>query len=62
MPEIIKIVERKVGKLTNVRVEVDLDMSENGIIIESENTIIDGSLDAQMASLDKLFTTVGIND
>lgn len=62
MPEIIKIVERKVGVLTNVRIEVDLDMQQNGIIIESENNIIDGSLDAQMASLDKLFTNVGIND
>ena len=61
MPEIIKIVERKVGVLTNVRVEVDLDLDETGIVLESENTIIDGSLDAQFKSLDKLFTSVGIH-
>lgn len=61
MPEIIKIVERKVGVLTNVRIEVDLDLDENGIVLESENTIIDGSLDAQFKSLDKLFTSVGLH-
>lgn len=62
MPEIIKIVERKVGKLTNVRVEVDLDMKENGIKLESENTIIDGSLDAQFASIDRIFSNAGVNE
>lgn len=62
MPEIIKIVERKVGQLTNLRVEVDLDMEGNGIKLESENTIIDGSLKAQFESIDKLFTNVGVND
>ncbi|MAX66087.1 MAG: FliH/SctL family protein [Bacteriovoracaceae bacterium] len=62
MPEIIKIVERKVGKLTNVRVETDFEMSENGIKLESENTVIDGSLDAQFKSIDKLFHSVGLNE
>ncbi len=62
IPEIIKIVERKVGKLTNVRVEADLDMKENGIMLESENTIIDGSLKAQFESIDKLFLSVGLNE
>lgn len=61
MPEIIKIVERKVGKLTNVRVEVDLDQTENGVVLESENTIIDGSLESQFNSIDKLFKNVGVN-
>ena len=62
MPEIVKIVERKVGKLTNMRVEVDLDMEDNGIKLESENTIIDGSLKAQFDSIDKLFKNVASND
>ena len=52
----------KVGKLTNVRVEADLDMKENGIMLESENTIIDGSLKAQFESIDKLFLSVGLNE
>lgn len=62
MPEIIKIVERKVGKLTNIRVEADLDMEHNGIKLESENTVIDGSLEAQFESIDRLFANVGVNE
>lgn len=62
MPEIVKIVERKVGRLTNVRTEVDLEMHEPGIKLESENNIIDGSLDAQFESIDKLFLSVGLNE
>lgn len=62
MPEVIKIVEREIGKLTNVRVEVDLDQNNNGIILESENTIVDGSLETQFNSIDKIFENVGINE
>jgi flagellar assembly protein FliH len=61
MPEIVKIVDRKVGKLTNVRLEVDLDMHENGVKLESENNIIDGSLEAQFNTIDRLFQNVGVN-
>ncbi|MFT6632307.1 MAG: flagellar assembly protein FliH [Bacteriovoracaceae bacterium] len=62
MPEIVKIVERKVGKLTNVRMEVDFEMTDNGIKLESENNIIDGSLEAQFKSIDALFKSVGLNE
>jgi flagellar assembly protein FliH len=61
MPEIIEKVENKVGKLTNVRVEIELDLDNKGIILESENGIIDGSIDAQFASIDKLFESVGVD-
>jgi len=62
MPEVVKIVERDLGKLTNVRVEVDLDQNYNGIILESENTIVDGSLETQFKSIDKIFENAGINE
>lgn len=62
MPEVVKIVERKMGMLTNVRLEVDLDQSENGIILESENTIVDGSLETQFKSIDRIFEKAGIHD
>ena len=62
MPEIVKLVERKVGRLANTRVEVDLDQTENGIVLETENCIIDGSLEAQFSAIDELFRTVGVND
>ena len=62
MPEIIKLVERKVGKLQNTRVEVDLDQTENGIVLETENCIIDGSIQAQFKAIDELFRSVGLDD
>lgn len=61
MPEIIENVQRNIGKLTNARVEVEMDVERPGIILESENGIIDGTLDAQFASIDKLFESVGLN-
>lgn len=61
MPEVIERLENKIGKLTNVRVEIAQDMMERGILLESEVGIIDGSVKAQMASIDKLFESVGIS-
>lgn len=61
MPEIIKIVERRLGVLQNIRIETDYDMEENGIIIESENTIVDASLESQFQTIDRLFSNVGVN-
>lgn len=62
MPEIINFIEEKLGALTNVRVEAQDDIEGKGIILESENGIIDGTLEAQFASIDKLFESVGINE
>ena len=62
MSEVVKIVERKLGKLTNVRIELDLDQDGNGIILESENTVIDGSLETQFNAIDKLFENAGVNE
>lgn len=62
MPEVIKFIEDKLGQLTNVRVEVQEDMNGKGIILESENGIIDGTLKAQFISIDKLFESVGVNE
>lgn len=62
MPEVIERVESKMGSLINVRVEVDLDQDAPGIILESENGIIDASMDAQMASLEKIFESVTVNE
>lgn len=62
MPEVLQIVEAKLGKLTNVRMEIDPDLTEAGLIIESENGIVDGSLQAQFTNLDKLFLSVGLNE
>ena len=62
MPEVVEKVQAKVGELPNLRVEVDLDHDEKGIILESENGIIDASLEAQFKSLDKIFEAVSIDE
>jgi flagellar assembly protein FliH len=58
MPEVLKTVQAVVGKLDNVRVEIDYDISENGIVVDSDNGIIRGTIEQQFESLDKLFETV----
>jgi flagellar assembly protein FliH len=64
MPEVVKIVERKLGVLQNIRLEIDLDQEENasGIILESENSIVDGSLETQLASIDTIFENAGLHE
>jgi flagellar assembly protein FliH len=62
MPEVLDIVQQRLGKLTNVRLEIEPDMKNSGIIIESDNGIVDGSLEAQFINLDKLFLSVGLEE
>ncbi len=62
MDDVISKIENKLGALTNVRVEIDQEMQASGIILESENGIIDASLRAQFKNIDRLFEAVGIND
>lgn len=62
MPDILQTVQERLGALSNVRLEVDFDISPNGITIESDNGIISGTLETQFQNLDKLFESVGIYD
>lgn len=60
MPEVLAVLQKKLGEFTNVRVEVDYSMDRPGIILDSQNGIINASLDQQFENLDKLFETVGV--
>lgn len=60
MPKVLERIEERLGELKNVRVEVDYDIAEQGLIIESENGIINASMKEQFKSLDKLFESVGV--
>ena len=57
IPDVIKKVETRLGSLSNIRVEVGNELSGRGLVLESEVGVIDGSLKAQMKSLDKIFET-----
>lgn len=60
MPEVLEVIEKKFGELTNVRVVVNYDIEEKGIILESKSSIIRGTIEDQMMALDKLFEPFGI--
>jgi flagellar assembly protein FliH len=58
MPEVIQTVETRLGQLTNVRVEIVPEINHPGIILESENGLIDGSLEGVFQNIDKIFEQV----
>ncbi len=58
MPEVLAHIQSRLGEMKNVRVEIDTNVKSRGIIIESENGIINASLEEQFKSLDKLFEDV----
>lgn len=58
MPEVIKTVESKLGQLVNVRVEIVPEIQHPGIILESENGLIDGSMEGVFNNIDKIFEQV----
>tara|TARA_R110002072_G_scaffold1989_4_gene16544 strand:- start:19315 stop:20286 length:972 start_codon:yes stop_codon:yes gene_type:complete len=60
MPDILEVVEERLGSLSNVRLEKDFDIDGPGIVLESDNGIINGTLKEQFNNLDKLFLKVGL--
>ncbi len=58
MPEVVKIVEARLGQLQNVRIEIVPQIAHPGIILESESALIDGSLEGVFTSIDKIFDQV----
>lgn len=62
MPEVISSVEARLGQLTNVRIEIVPELNYPGIILESENGLIDGSLEGIFQNIDKIFEQVTSNE
>lgn len=58
MPEVVQVVEAKLGQLSNLRIEVVPEINHPGIILESENGLIDGSMEGVFANIDKIFEMV----
>lgn len=58
MPQVIQTVEARLGQLVNVRVEIKPELKYPGIILESENGLIDGSLEQVFQNIDKIFQQV----
>lgn len=62
MPEIISALESRLGSLSNVRIEVSSEMNYPGLIVESENGIVDASLENTFAKFDRFFEQVGLSE
>jgi flagellar assembly protein FliH len=62
MPEVIKEVEQRLGQLSNVRIEIVPEIQYPGIILESENGLIDGSMESIFQNIDKIFEQVNTNE
>jgi flagellar assembly protein FliH len=58
MPEVIQAVEARIGQLSNVRIEIVPEINHPGIILESENGLIDGSMEGVFQNIDKIFEQV----
>lgn len=58
MPEVLEHVQGRLGEMKNVRIEIDSTVKTRGIVIESENGIINATMEEQFKSLDKLFEDV----
>ncbi len=58
MPEVLEVVQSRLGEMKNVRIEVDPAIETRGLIVESDNGIINATLEEQFKSLDKLFEQV----
>jgi flagellar assembly protein FliH len=58
MPEVLEHVQSRLGEMKNVRVEIDSAVTSRGIVIESDNGIINATMEEQFKSLDKLFEDV----
>lgn len=58
MPEIVAAVESRLGQLQNTRVEIVPEIQHPGIILESDNGLIDGSLEGVFGNIDQIFEQV----
>lgn len=60
MENAVNQIENKLGSLSNLRIEIDPELQYTGIVLESDKGIIDGSLESQFESIDRVFESVGI--
>lgn len=58
MPEVLAHVQNRLGEMKNVRIEIDSSVKSRGIIVESENGIVNATMEEQFKSIDKLFEDV----
>lgn len=58
MPSVVEALEKRIGNLPNVRIEPDMDMKGRGIVLETENGILDATPEALFQTIDKIYESV----
>lgn len=62
IPDILSQMNEKLGEFKNIRVEKIADENEPGVILESDNGILVGTLEAQFKAIDKIIDDNKAND
>ena len=62
MPQLLEEIQNRLGSLPNVRVEPDLDMQHRGISIESENSIVHGTVESLFKTIDRLYESAASHE
>jgi len=60
MPEVLESIQKKIGELKNVRLVIDYDLPEKGMVIDSDNGMIKCTKTEQFNALDGLFEKIGV--
>lgn len=62
MPFIVSEIEKKMGTLSNLRIEIDQNQFSPGIVLETENGILDGSMEGLFKTIDKMFEGMVVDE
>lgn len=60
MPDVLEHVQNTLGKFKNTRIEIDYSLDNRGLILESDNGIINASIKEQFKSINRLFESLGV--
>jgi flagellar assembly protein FliH len=60
MDHVFDIVQGKVGQFQNVRLVIDDSLDSFGLVVESDNGILNAEFKEQMIALDQLFESLGV--
>jgi len=62
MPQVLEQIKKSFTGIANTRVEFNHDLGQYGMMVESESSLIDGTIESQFSNLDKLFELVKTHD
>ena len=61
MDHVFDVVQGKLGQFQNIRLVVDDSLDDLGLVVESENGILNADFNQQLKAIDQLFETLGVS-